>query len=134
MRRAVERDEGAGERFPAAARIGSSEQIRAVFREGVRHEAGTLEVFVRRSPAGRARAAFVVPRHGHTIVERNRLKRRLREIVRRGWLARAHREGPALDVVVRARPGAYGASFDRLRRDLSQRLEAVSWEEGSSSA
>lgn len=130
----MERDEDGGERFPPAARIGSSEQIRAVFREGVRHEAGPLELFVRPSPAGRPRVAFVVPRHGHTIVERNRLKRRLREIVRRGWMARAHRDGPEVDVVVRARPGAYGASFDRLRSDLSQRLEAVSWDEGFSSA
>lgn len=122
-----------GERFPAGARIGSSEEIRAVFREGVRHAAGSLEVFVRPSPAARPRAAFVVPRHGHTIVERNRLKRRLREIVRRGWMPRAHREGPAVDLVVRARPAAYGASFDRLRHDLVNRLEAISWDEGSSS-
>ncbi len=131
---AAEGDGADGERFPAAARIGSSEQIRTVFREGTRHGAGALEVFVLPSPAARPRAAFVVPRHGRTIAERNRLKRRLREIVRRGWLPRAHREGPALDVVVRARPGAYGASFDRLRRDLVNRLEAVSWDEGSSSA
>ena len=76
----------------------------------------------------------MVPRHGRTIAERNRLKRRLREIVRRGWLPRAHREGPDLDVVVRARPAAYDAPFDRLRRDLVHRLEALSWDEGSSSA
>lgn len=126
--------EAGGERFPSAARIGSSEQIRTVFREGTRHEAGPLEIFVRPSPAARPRVAFVVPRHGHPITERNRLKRRLREIVRRGWLPRAHREGPAADVVVRARPGAYGAPFDQLRRDLLHRLEAVSWDEGSSSA
>lgn len=130
----MEEDRDGGERFPAGARIGSSEQIRAVFREGGRHEAGPLEVFVRPSPAARPRAAFVVPRHGHTIVERNRLKRRLREIVRRGWLPVAHREGLAIDVVVRARPAAYDASFGRLRRDLVNRLEAVSWDEGSSSA
>lgn len=122
-----------GERFPAGARIRSSEEIRAVFREGTRREAGPLEVFVRPSPAARPRAAFVVPRHGRTIVERNRLKRRLREIVRRGWLSRAHREGPALDVVVRARRDAYGASFEQLRHDLEKRLEAISWDEGSSS-
>lgn len=122
-----------GERFPRQARIGSSRQIRAVFREGARHRAGPLDAYVRPSPAARPRVAFVVPLHGHSIVERNRLKRRLREIVRRGWLARAHREGPDVDLVVRARPEAYGVSFDELRRTLENRLEAITWDDGSSS-
>lgn len=129
----MEGREGPGQRFPRRARIRSTDEIRAVFREGTRHRAGPLELFVRESPSGRARAAFVVPRHGRSIVRRNRLKRRLREIVRTGWLPRAHREGPSLDVVVRARPGAYEASFDRLRGALESRLEAVSWDDGSSS-
>lgn len=130
----MEGREEPGARFPRRARIGSSREIRAVFREGRRHRGGPCELFVRPSPEGRPRVAFVVPRHGRSIVDRNRLKRRLREIVRRGWLRRAYREGLAVDVVVRARPGAYEASFDRLRGALESRLEAVSWDDGSSSA
>ena len=32
------------------------------------------------SPAGHVRVAIIVPRHGHTAVRRNKLKRQLREL------------------------------------------------------
>lgn len=120
-----------GERFPRAARIRGTEDIRAAFREGRKHASGPLELFARPSPAGRPRLAVVVPRHGRTIVERNRVRRRLREVARREWLPGAVRRGVELDVVVRAGPGAYRASFEELARALSSGLEAVSWDEGS---
>jgi len=63
----------------------------------------------------------VVPRHRHTAVDRNRLKRRLREIVRLDvlpWLDQG--DGPA-DVLLRARPEAYRATYDELR------TEVVAW-------
>lgn len=116
--------------MPSAARIRGTEQIRAAFREGERHASGPVELFARPSPAGRPRLAVVVPRHGRTIVERNRVRRRLREIARRDWLPEAVRRSVALDVVVRAGPEAYGASFDELRTSLLSGLEAVSWDEG----
>jgi ribonuclease P protein component len=59
---------------------------------------------------------FIVPKHKQTSVERNRLKRRLREIARRQVLPAL----PPLDLVVRARPEAYGASFDALAAELSR--------------
>lgn len=123
--------EALGERFPRAARIRGTKDIRAAFREGRKHRSGPVELFVRPSPAGRPRLAVVVPRHGRTIVERNRLRRRLREIARRDWLPRALCRGADLDVVVRARPAAYGASFEALGHALRSGLEAVSWDEGS---
>lgn len=57
-------------------------------------------------------------RHGHDIVERNTLKRRLREIGRREVLPGLRAADAGLDVLIRARPGAYGAGFDALRREL----------------
>ena len=120
-----------GEKFPRAARIRGTEDIRAAFREGRKQVSGPIELFVRPSPAGRPRLAVVVPRHGRTIVERNRLRRRLREIGRRDWLPRAVKGGVELDVVVRARAAAYRSSFDELARALGSGLEAVSWDEGS---
>lgn len=123
--------EALGERFPRAARIRGAKDIRAAFREGRKHRSGPVELFVRPSPAGRPRLAVVVPRHGRTIVERNRLRRRLREVARRDWLPRALSRGADLDVVVRAGPAAYGASFEALERALRSGLEAVSWDEGS---
>jgi ribonuclease P protein component len=56
----------------------------------------------------------VVPKYGHTSVERNKLKRRLRELARRQLLPVA----ASCDVLVRARREAYQAPFDRLRGDI----------------
>lgn len=123
--------EARGERFPPAARIRGTEQIRATFREGRRHVVGPVELFARPSPAGRPRLAIVVPRHGHSIVERNRVRRRLREVARREWLPEALRRGAALDVVVRARRGAYGTPFEELRSALCSVLEDLTWDDGS---
>jgi ribonuclease P protein component len=60
------------------------------------------------------RVGFIIPRHGRTAVERNRLKRRLREIVRTRLLP----ELPPLDLVIRTRPSAYAASVALLADDL----------------
>ena len=57
-----------------------------------------------------------MPRFKHSAVDRNRLKRRLREISRLDVL-------PALssvDVVVRARPEAYAVTYDALRAELQR--------------
>jgi ribonuclease P protein component len=52
----------------------------------------------------------VVPKHGQNIVDRNRTKRRLREIARLQLLPRVGN----LDVLIRAKPKAYTATFDQL--------------------
>jgi ribonuclease P protein component len=52
-----------------------------------------------------------VPRYSHSAVDRNRVKRRLREIVRIEVLAAL----PNVDVVVRALPSAYSAGVSELR-------------------
>lgn len=94
--------------------------IRALQREGSRRRCGPLDVYLRPSATGSARAGIVVPRHGHTIIERNRLKRRIREIVRSHWLP-AHRTGETeAEMLVRARPEAYVTSFERLREALDR--------------
>ena len=48
----------------------------------------------------------MVPKHRHAIVARNRLKRRLREIVRTELLPRLDTGGVSVDVLVRARAAA----------------------------
>ena len=63
---------------------------------------------------GHPRLAVVVPRYQHSAVARNRVRRRLREIARRGPLAAL----PPVDVLVRARRAAYGADHPALRTDL----------------
>lgn len=81
-----------------------------------------VDAYVDESPAGRSRVGIVVPAYGHTLAERNRLRRRLREIARREWLPRAPRDGAGPDLVIRARPAAYGVSYRSLRDSLLEAL------------
>lgn len=82
--------------------------------KGKRLRTEHLEVRVVASPSSHARVGFVIPKHKQSAVSRNRLKRRLREIVRTKLLRRL----PALDVVVRAKPAAYTATHSVLEAEL----------------
>jgi ribonuclease P protein component len=57
----------------------------------------------------------IVPRHGHSAVDRNKLKRRVREIVRVQLLPTL----PAVDLVIRSRPTAYEQPFAAIVTELS---------------
>ena len=65
---------------------------------------------------------LIVPKHGATAVARNKVRRRLRECSRRRILPRLW----AVDLVVRARPAAYQATFEELNGELDQWLVSVS--------
>ena len=69
------------------------------------------------------RVGIVVPRHKHSAVDRNRLKRRLRELARTRLLPAL--DGLAGDLVIRVRPEAYGASFESLTRQLDRAARDV---------
>lgn len=77
------------------------------------------------SPVAFSRLGVVVPKHRHRIVERNRVKRRLREIGRTAILPALREAGLALDVLVRARPEAYEATYEELRDQLGTWTEEV---------
>ncbi len=77
-----------------------------------------MDVFFAASPASRSRFGVIVPKHGNTIVRRNRLRRRLREIGRVEVLARLDHDDSRLDVLVRARKDAYQVTFPRLKDQL----------------
>lgn len=62
------------------------------------------------------RIAVVVAKYGHTVVERNQLRRRLRELVRIWLIPRLS----GLDIIVRALPTAYGADFKELALDVKR--------------
>ena len=108
------------ERYPRAARLRRPKDIRHVLRHGRRVRTGPIDVFVAASRAGHSRVGVIVPRYRHTIVERNRLKRRLREIVRREWLPLARSHGTRLDVVMKACPAAYEVAFPALLGTLRE--------------
>ncbi len=60
-----------------------------------------------------------MPKYKHSSVERNRLKRQLRELLRLELLPALAALTPALDVLVRASPSAYTRGFDGLGRELA---------------
>lgn len=84
-----------------------------------------MEVFLAASPASFCRLGLIVPKHRRRIVERNRLKRRLREIGRRQVLPGLVARGLAMDVLIRARPEAYTVGFERLAEEVTAAVEAV---------
>lgn len=53
-------------------------------------------------------------KHGHTVVERNYLRRQLRELTRMRILP----EIPGIDLVIYSFSNAYGASFDELMAEV----------------
>ncbi|MDP2470193.1 MAG: ribonuclease P protein component [Candidatus Palauibacterales bacterium] len=108
---------GDGQRFryPRSARLRRGPEIRSLLKMGSRRRCGPIEIFRGESTTASPRAGIIVPRYGHTIVERNQLKRRLREIVRTEWLPGSRREIPPSDLLVRVRPGAYELSVQGLR-------------------
>ncbi len=83
--------------------------------------AGHVELAWRSNTLGHPRLAVIVPRFQHTAVARNRVRRQLREIARRGALAGL----PPVDLIVRARRSAYGVPFTVLRADLVAALARV---------
>jgi ribonuclease P protein component len=103
------------ETFPRRSRLARGPEVEACWREGRRIRTTHLDLAWRPNPYARARAAVIVPRYQFTAVARNRLRRRLRELLRRGVLATF----PAVDVVVRAKRLAYQAPFDTLRAELT---------------
>ena len=89
--------------------------------QGKRLRTKHLDVRIVASPLFHPRVGFVVPKYSYSAVDRNRLKRRLREIVRTSVLAVL----PPVDVVIKARPNAYGAHFSTLTEELSQTVSNV---------
>ena len=121
-------DEGEGRQgfvLPRESRIARSAEIRLLFQRGKRRKTRHLDAFVSPSPAAFPRLGVVVPKHKHTIVERNLVRRRLREIARTVVLPALRNSGAALDVLVRARPDAYAAPFDQLRDELATLVEEL---------
>ena len=59
---------------------------------------------------------MVVAKYGHTVVKRNRLRRRLRELARVLLIPKLS----GLDLVIRALPSAYAADFRELAVEVEQ--------------
>ena len=95
-------------------RLARAAEIRQIGREGKRIRTPHCDVRISASLLLSGRVGIVVPKFGRHSVDRNRVKRRLSELVRCELLPHLHH----IDVLIRTRPEAYGASFDALRDDV----------------
>jgi ribonuclease P protein component len=90
-------------------RLRRPQDFLAVLREGRRGRHRLLGLAVRCNGLEGNRLGFAVGKRVGTAVVRNRVKRRLREILRAAPLIPGH------DIVITAYPEAAGATFDELR-------------------
>ena len=93
-------------------------EIEAVLAQGKRIRTRHLELRIAASPLSHPRIGLIVGKRGHTSVERNRLKRRLREALRLETVS----DLPPVDLVIRVNPSSYDCSFATLRLDVSNAL------------
>ncbi len=89
-------------------------EIEHVRKEGKRVRTASLDVRAVASLHAFPRVGVVVPRYGHSAVDRNRLKRRLRELIRAELLPII----ACVDVVLRTAPRAYERDFAALRAEV----------------
>jgi ribonuclease P protein component len=113
--------------FPRTRRLTRPAELDAVRQGGkrVRTEHLDVRVLVATPPVdvgsvgsvgSVGRIGIIVPRHKHSAVDRNRLKRRLRELVRTRLLPAL----PVCHVVIRARAEAYEDDFAMLARQVER--------------
>jgi ribonuclease P protein component len=95
---------------------------------GTRIRVDDLDVRAAVTERGTPRVGFVVPKYKHSAVDRNRLKRRLRELVRTRVLPEWEGIDAAargVDIVVRALPSAYRISMAELAARIDRVVPAL---------
>jgi len=103
------------EALPREARITKKGDFERAKKEGVWVRGSNFDVIFARGLGDTARLGVIVPLYSHNVVERNLLKRRIKEVMRRYVLP--EKTGPC-DIVVRARKQAYETDFETIRREL----------------
>jgi ribonuclease P protein component len=103
--------------FPKALRLRRRPQFLTVQRDGVRRHTPHLVVIRREGETGAPRLGITVSARVGNSVERNRIKRLLREVFR-------HRRADLapFDLVVIAKPGAGELTYGQAAREFSEAL------------
>lgn len=111
----------AGLSFPREARLLRKSEFDQVYREGKRRSSSHFSVFVRASGRTASRFGFSIKKALGGAVTRNRMRRRMREIVR------CHRqEIPAgWDIVIHPKSAVSTAPFATLEAELLRLLAAL---------
>ena len=100
-------------------RLRRSSEITRALRGGTRARRRLVQIAARPNGLGHSRVALSVGKRIGLAVARNRVKRRLRAMLRDGTPIAGY------DIVVTAREGAASAPFDELRGDLERCLRGI---------
>jgi ribonuclease P protein component len=112
----------AANRFPASCRLLKHADFDRVYKQGQRQFSTILTVFyLRRPDAGGPRVGFTVSRALGGAVDRNRMKRRLREAVR----SRLKMLGAPLDVVINPKRSLLTAEFVQIAAEIERAFAVV---------
>jgi ribonuclease P protein component len=128
-RGAVQRPEQRGEQpavregatFPRTARLLKHADFERVYKQGRRHFSSHMTVFYLRQAEGGARIGFTVGRVLGGAVQRNRIKRRLREAVRQ---RRSILKG-AVDVVINPKKSVLTVGLPALFEEMSRAFDVI---------
>jgi ribonuclease P protein component len=113
---------GARAVFPRAMRVLRHGDFERVYKRGKRFFAAHMTVFyLRRDQEERARFGFTVGKFLGGAVERNRIKRRLREAVR----LHASQLNAPVDVILNPKKSALTADFAQLENDITRAFEVI---------
>lgn len=110
-------------KFPSAARLLKHADFRRVYEQGRRQFSTNFTVFYAPCSASGSRIGFTVSRALGGAVERNRMKRRLREATRAVW--NGFHPARALDVVVNPKKVLMSADFAGLVDEMRKALAVV---------
>jgi ribonuclease P protein component len=113
---------GSRRRFPGSVRLLRHADFERVYKQGRRHFAAHLTVFyLRREGGENLRVGFTVGRVLGGAVDRNRMKRRLREAVR------LHRPAAmaGVDVVINPKKSLLSAAFTEIENEITRALEVI---------
>jgi ribonuclease P protein component len=123
-----------GGSFPRAARLLKHSDFDRVYKQGRRHFSSHMTVFYLRraegsSSSGGARVGFTVGRVLGGAVDRNRIKRRLREAVRLRRSVLTGLMGPAgacsVDVVINPKKSVLTVEFSTVLDEVGRALELI---------
>jgi ribonuclease P protein component len=112
------------EGFPRRIRIVRSVDFRAIYKAGRKVHSERFVLFGRLNETGHPRLGLTVSRKIGGAVVRNRIKRLFREIFRKSL---SNISGP-LDLVVNAKAGCAGASYENLRAEFNAAARKLSRE------
>jgi len=110
-----------GQRFPRAVRLLHRAEFDAIYRDGRRRASKHFAVLVRPNGRGWSRFGSSVKRALGGAVVRNRIRRRIREILR----LHLQEIAPGWDVVIHPRSSVATAAFTTLSQDLLGVLRAT---------